>query len=370
MASSAAAPGMTNDELAAEVASLRRQLLDNARLADAIPHIVWTTSAEGTPTYFNSKWTEYTGLDLAETLRIGAATLVHPDDLPPFVEKVKAAMLTRAPYEMRYRLRRARDSVYRWHFARLVPLEGASEGSAAWVATATDIDDEHRLDEQQRFFIEAGKVLGTSLDRRQTLGDVAKLVVPRMADWCAIDLVGEDGKVDRETMAHVDPLKVETAWEFWRRWPPKPEDPQGLYGVIRSGKPEVHEEIPDELLVQSIPDGEVLALIRSLGLRSSMCVPLFVRDRVIGALTLFSAESNRLYGARDLTFATELARRIGVAVDNARLYGEAEQARAAAEAMAADVVEQSRAVEAALLAMRAERDDARRRLEAIAQAKT
>ena len=110
--------------------------------------------------------------------------------------------------------------------------------------------------------------------------------------------------------------------------------------------------------MQSIPDGEVLALIRSLGLRSSMCVPLFVRDRVIGALTLVSAESNRLYGARDLTFATELARRIGVAVDNARLYGEAEQARAAAEAMAADVVEQSRAVEAALLAMRAERDDA------------
>ncbi len=369
MASSDAGAGMTNDERVAEVSSLRRQLLDNARLADAIPHIVWTTNADGTPTYFNSKWTDYTGLDLAETLRLGASTLVHPDDLSMLVEKVDAARLTRAPYEMVYRLRRARDAVYRWHFARLVPLGGVGAGAAAWVATATDIDDEHRLDEQQRFFIEAGKVLGTSLDRKQTLGDVARLVVPSMADWCAIDLVGEGGRVNRETIAHVDPLKLETAWEFWRRWPPKPEDPQGLYSVIRSGKPEVYEEIPDELLEQGIPDREVLALIRSLGLRSSMCVPLFVRERVIGALTLVSAESNRLYGPRDLAFATELAQRIGVAVDNARLYGEAEQARAAAEAMAADVVEQSRAVEAALLEMRADRDAALQKLEAIAQAK-
>ena len=253
MASSAAAPGMTNDELAAEVASLRRQLLDNARLADAIPHIVWTTSAEGTPTYFNSKWTEYTGLDLAETLRIGAATLVHPDDLPPFVEKVKAAMLTRAPYEMRYRLRRARDSVYRWHFARLVPLEGASEGSAAWVATATDIDDEHRLDEQQRFFIEAGKVLGTSLDRRQTLGDVAKLVVPRMADWCAIDLVGEDGKVDRETMAHVDPSRSRPPGSSGVAGRPSPRIRRGSTGSSAAASPRSTRRSPTSCWCRASP---------------------------------------------------------------------------------------------------------------------
>ena len=82
---------MTNEQLVAEVAALRRQLVDQARLADAIPHIVWTTDADGTPTYFNSKWTEYTQLDLAETLRVGAGSFVHPDDLAPFAAKMAEA---------------------------------------------------------------------------------------------------------------------------------------------------------------------------------------------------------------------------------------------------------------------------------------
>jgi GAF domain-containing protein len=78
----------------------------------------------------------------------------------------------------------------------------------------------------------------------------------------------------------------------------------------------------------------------------------------MGAVTLVTSESKKLYSARDLSFATELAHRIAVAADNARLYGAAEMARAAAEAMAADVAEQSKAVEKALVAMRAERDAA------------
>jgi PAS domain S-box-containing protein len=353
---------MTREELVAEVTLRRKQLHDRARIADAIPHIIWTMNADGTPTYFNSKWTEYTGLDLEATLRVGAATLVHPEDLPVFAAKLASAQQTDAPFEVAYRLRRANDSVYRWHVARAVPLRLG--GTDAWVATATDIDDERRLDDQQRFFNEAGKVLGTSLEQKQTLSDVARLVVPRMADWCAIDLATEQGSIERVTMAHVDPSKVEAAWEFWRRWPPKPEDPQGVYAVVRTGQPEVMREIPDEMLAAAIPDAGVLALIRSLGLRSSMCVPLSVGQRVLGALTLVSAESNRLYGPRDLAFATELAQRIGVAIENARLYGAAEQARTAAEAMAADVVEQSRAAHDALVTMRTERDAALQRLHA------
>ena len=188
--------------------------------------------------------------------------------------------------------------------------------------------------------------------------DVATLLVPHMADWCTIDLLTDAGTLDRQAVAHVDPSKVALAWDLWKRMPPKPEDPHGAYAVLRTRTPEVLREVTDELLVASIPDPESLAVVRSLGLRSAMTVPLEVRERAIGVLTFVTSESGKLYSARDLTFANELARRITVAVENARLYGAAEQARTAAEAIAADVVEQSRAVAQELLAMRTERDAA------------
>lgn len=351
-------------DLAAEVVDLRGQLVDMARLADAIPHIVWTMSTDGTPTYFNAKWTEYTALDLAETLRVGASSFVHPADLPRFEQAIKIAGDNGAPFEAAYRLRRAKDNVYCWHEARVVPLRQEDGRVTAWIATATNVDDQRNTADEQHYLVAASKVLGTSLDLKQTLNDVAKLLVPHMADWCAIDLLADSGLLDRQAVAHVDPTKVALAWDLWKRVPPKPEDPHGVYGVIRTGQADVMTEITDEFLASATPDPEILALLRSLGLRSSMCVPLVVRDRVFGALTLVSSESGKLYGARDLAFARELARRIGVAVDNARLYGVAEQARLAAEAIAADVVEQSRAVEQALIAMREERDAALKQLAA------
>lgn len=326
-------------------------------LADAMPLIVWTHDAAGVPTYFNRKWTEYTGLDLAATLQVGADSVVHPDDLPELFRLFGESRKNGSALEATYRLRRATDGVYRWHQARVVPSSNP-DGSMSWVGTAMDVDDQRRANQEQAFLVEASKVLGTTLDVSRTLSDVARLMVPHLADWCAIDLLADDGKLERPAVAHVDPGKVETAWRLWRQMPPRPEDPNGVYNVIRTGQPELYEDIPDALLAQSIPDPDVLAGYRSLGLRSSMCVPLVARERTLGALTLVSSESNRHYGQRDLTFAHEFARRIAFAVDNARLYAAATQARAAAEALAADIAEQSRKVEEAFTAMRAERDEA------------
>ncbi|MEO7329871.1 MAG: GAF domain-containing protein, partial [Minicystis sp.] len=228
---------------------------------------------------------------------------------------------------------------------------------------------ERRVHDEQRFLIKASEELGTSLDLGLTLGDIARLVVPHLADWCTIDLLMDTGLLERQTVAHVDPAKVALAWELWQRVPPKPEDPHGVYNVVRTRRAEMFEDIPDALLVATIPDPEILAICRSLGLRSSMSVPLIVRDRVLGALSLVSTGDGRRYGARDLTFAEEFARRIAIAVDNAQLFGAMKAARTAAEVIAADVIEQSRDVQAALLAMRAERDAAMTRLEASERAR-
>lgn len=321
-----------------------------------MPHIVWTHDPAGVPTYFNRRWLEYTGLDLAATLAVGADSLVHPGDLPEVFRLFGESRQRGSALEASYRLRRS-DGAYRWHFARVVPT-AAPDGTVSWVGTAIDVEDQRRQSQEQAFLAEASKVLGTSLDLAKTLSDVARLVVPHLADWCAIDLLTATGELERPAVAHVDPGKVETAWRLWRQMPPRPDDPNGVYNVVRTGQPELHADIPDSLLAQSIPDPEVLAGYRALGLRSSMCVPLVARGRALGALTLVSAESGRHYGEADLVFAQEFAQRIAFAVDNARLYAAATQARAAAEALAAEIAEESRKVEEAFLAMRAERDAA------------
>jgi PAS domain S-box-containing protein len=330
-------------------------------LADAMPFVVWTHDADGVPGYFNRAWTEYTGLSAEETLRVGAASLVHPEDMAALEHLFTESRRTGTAMSATYRLRR-HDGCYRWHDARVVPLEVVGGRAVSFVGTASDVDAQRQLSQRQAFLAEAGKVLGTSLELQRTLSDVARLVVPHLADWCAVDLVAEGGGFERLAVAHVDPSKVALAHELWKRVPPKPDDPSGLAAVVRTGKAELLEDIPDSLLVAALPDPELLALYRGLGLRSSMSVPLSARGRVLGALSLVSAESGRRYGKGDLAFAEDLAGRISVAVDNARLYTEAQQARTAAEALAADVLEQSRDMEKALRALQAERDAAREQL--------
>ena len=326
-------------------------------LADAMPLIVWIHGEDGVPTYLNSKWTEYTGVSAAESLRMGVHTFVHPDDLPAMDAAARQVRTTDAAsaFDATYRLRR-HDGEYRWHTARVVPLPERQGTRRSWLGTAMDVHEERRRELQRSFLIDAGKVLGTSLDVTTTLNDVARLAVPHLSDWCAIDLLNQDGSLVRHAVAHVDPTKVALAWDLWKRVPPQRDDPSGAHAVMRDRKPSVQREDPEPLLAAAIQDQEILALFRQLRLRSWVLAPLVARDRVLGTLTLVSSESRRVYDDDDVRFAIDFAQRISIAVDNARLYEEATQARAAAEALAADVIEQTRAAEAALVTMRSERD--------------
>lgn len=336
-------------------------------IADAMPHIVWSHDVNGTATYFNRKWTEYTGSDLAQTVASGAESFMHPDDRARVLEQFLAA---REPgskageFDATYRIRR-HDGEYRWHVARVVPVRNDAGGLVAFVGTAIDVDEQRRVDQENRFLVDATRILGSSLDVTKTLEDIGRLVVPGLADWFAIDLLDDDGKLQRATVVHSDPKKVQLAWDLWERQKPQPEDPNGVYEVMRTKQPQHFEDIPDSLLEQVVTDKELLAIMRSLGLRSSICVPLLVRDRPIGALTVVAEKSGRRYEKRDVAFAEEFARRVAIAIDNARLYEEMTRARSAAEAVAREVVEQSKAVEAALLTMRKERDEAVARLKAV-----
>jgi len=178
--------------------------------------------------------------------------------------------------------------------------------------------------EQVEFLAEVSEVLASSLDYRATLTAAARLAVPRLADWCAVDVVDADDRLHRLAIAHVDPAKVEAVWAMSHRYRELAQDP--VPQVIRSGQPQVIPEIPDELLRRFARDEEHLRGLRAFGLCSLLIVPLSTRGRTLGAITFVTAESGRRYSDADLLPAELLARRAATAVDNARLYQEAEQA--------------------------------------------
>ena len=183
----------------------------------------------------------------------------------------------------------------------------------------------------QGLLAQTGIVLGDSLDYETRLKNIARLMVPDLADWCAIDLGTADGPLQRLVVVHVDQAKVELAHELQRRYPPHPDDRSGIYEVLRTGQSQFIADIPDALLEASISDPEQLALARRLGLKSAMIVPMMARGRTLGAMSLVWAESGRHYSRSDLMLAEELARRAALALDNAQLYEEAQQLNAELE---------------------------------------
>ena len=176
--------------------------------------------------------------------------------------------------------------------------------------------------ETLRFFAQVSKELASKMDYRARLSRLAKLTVPMLADWCAVQIV-EDAGLNTLAVAHVDPAKVEWARQLEERYPPDPDAVTGAPNVVRTGVSELYETITDEMLVAGARDAEHLRLSRELDLRSAIVVPLTVRRRTLGAITLIRTGDRRPYTAADLAVAEELGRRAALSIDNARLHSEA-----------------------------------------------
>jgi PAS domain S-box-containing protein len=213
--------------------------------------------------------------------------------------------------------------------APIRPEGGAIEGV---VLVFRDVSARKVEESRRTFLAEAAQVLTESLDYERTLARLAQLAVPRIADWFVIDFVANDGAGPRPVaIAHPDPSKVSLVEYLHRRYPPDADALVGLPAVLRSGRAALYARIDDEFLNEAGLDHEYATLLRGLGLRSAMIVPLIVRGNVLGALTFAVAESGRSYSEEDLPFAEELAQRCANAIDNARAYGAEQQARRAAD---------------------------------------
>lgn len=194
-----------------------------------------------------------------------------------------------------------------------------------------DITERKRAELSLHLLAEAGHLLASSLDYNERLSNLTRLVVPALADWCAVDVLDNDGAIRRVAVAHVDPAKVELAHELQRRYPVDPNAPRGVPHVLRTGESEFYPYITDSVLAAATDDPELLQVLRNLGLESGLTVPLIARERTLGVLSLVMAESGRHYDQADLNLANELARRAALALDNARLYAETQTLNAQLE---------------------------------------
>jgi PAS domain S-box-containing protein len=245
------------------------------------------------------------------------------------------------PVLVRYRI--GNSGSWRWSSVQAYPVVDGAGNVTQAINVFRDVTAERHADERRQFLLRAADELSSSLDYEETLTAVARLAVPVLADWCAVDIV-EGGAPKRLAIAHFDPAKVEAVAELSRRYPPDPQSKNGVHEIVRTGRHQLMPVIPREMLTSAAVDAEHLRLIEELQLHSYMALPLTVGGRVLGAITFAMAESQRVYTEADLAFARGLAERAALAIDNARLFREVEDAREATKAQL--VAEERRRLEA------------------------
>jgi PAS domain S-box-containing protein len=210
----------------------------------------------------------------------------------------------------------------KWQLLKSAPLLDEAGEIDSTITIFEDITEQKRAERQGQFLAQVSAALASSLDYEQTLQNVAALAVPDVVDWCAVDLLDEDGDRRPVAVAHSDPAQLQLA-EQMRTYEPQRTDPnQGLGLVFRTGRPVLYPDISDELLVRSAADEHHLELLRAVGFRSAAIVPMRIGNRILGAMTLVNADSGRLLDEFDLQLAEQVADRAAVAIENSRLYSE------------------------------------------------
>jgi PAS domain S-box-containing protein len=194
------------------------------------------------------------------------------------------------------------------------------------VPTSLEIEAAHQ---RLTFLAETSAILSSSPDYLMMLDNLARCIVPYLADWCVIDMLADDGWVHRLALAHRDPQKRGLLEELKSRYPRLPlEAEHTLLGVLRTRRSWLRAELPEAQGRAEARDAQHWQILQALGYTSEMVVPLVARGRILGTITFVLGQTARRYGPDDLALAEDLSRRCAVAVDNARLYQQAREAEA------------------------------------------
>ncbi len=292
--------------------------------------------------------TGYASAELVANREVSYGDLIRPEDREPVIRQVQDALAEKQPFRTTYRIRPA-DGEERWVWEQGCGVFSADGELQALEGFITDITEAKRAEESVRrllveqtaraaaeaaeeraeFLSEASRILGTSFDYHTTLATLARLAVPRLADYCAVDVLEDEADLVRLGVAHVDPVKEGLLLELshFTTAAIPPEHPQAK--ALFERRSTMMPDLSREMVAVVLPDEKHQHIVEQLQARSLITVPLVVSDRVVGALTLVMSESDRRYNPDDLALAEELARRAAFAVENARLYHDAQQATGA-----------------------------------------
>jgi PAS domain S-box-containing protein len=292
------------------------------------------------------------GYDFSEVIGINAIELLAaPESRAKLVEEMKKR--SSGPYEV-VGLRKDGSRIAVEITARSI----AYTGSTVRVAAIRDITERKQLEKQERelireqearavaehaekraaFLAEASRVLSTSFDYHTTIAQLARLAVPELADYCAVDVIEGESGFTRLGFAHSDPQREE---EYRAKLTVfRPEDVSPRHPVMKAltkGESDLITEVTDEGMHAAVINEEQFQILRSLNPKSAVTVPMIASGKIVGALTLVSSRDDRRYTMDDVKMAEELGRRAALAVENARLYGEAQLATRARDDMLAIV---------------------------------
>ncbi len=248
---------------------------------------------------------------------------VHADDREVVAGAIRSALAGESDYAVEHRVARRGGQIGWLECRGRVERDSAGE-PVRMTGICMDVTERKRAEESLRALAEAGTTLATALDYETALRQVAETVVPEWGDWCVVDVLHDDGALETVTVAHADPAKVEHARRLRREYPSRLDAPTGVGYVVRTGE-SLCLNIDEHKLESVAADQRHLELLRELGLRSAVVVPLVARGGTLGALMLVTAETAREYHRGDLPNVQDLARRCAFAVDNARLYREAQR---------------------------------------------
>jgi PAS domain S-box-containing protein len=289
------------------------------QLFEAAPQISWTNRTDGSDSQFNSLWFTLTGQTPEQASNYGWLNAIHPEDRVRLRAQRDEGIRQKRAYAVEFRLKTA-NGKYRWVVGRVVPLRDGAGEIEGWLGAAIDIHERKWAETVQRFLAGASVTLARSLDEHETLEQATRLVVPKLADWCVVDLNAQGG-LERVAVFHPDPAAAEHT-EAIRRHRPRPGASSPVLEVFRTGQAKLVENYDDAAYQATVSSDEHLAAVRALAPHSILVVPLVARERVLGTLTLLRGRDRERYTEEDLALAKDFGQRCGLALDNARLLTE------------------------------------------------
>jgi PAS domain S-box-containing protein len=309
------------------------QILDDrlrlAAIVDALGDAVFGKTLDGTIHSWNAGAEQLYGYR-AEEIVGKPVTILAPPERAAEIDELLARARRGEATERFETVRRRKDGTDVQVSLSVSPVRGPS-GEIVGAATVThDIGDWKRREQINLFLAEASRLLAIDLDYRDTLVRVAELTLPGLADWCVVEMAEADSST-QVAVAHRDPERAELVRELRRRYPRDPADRDISSRVLATGKSELIPSVSDALLGNIARDADHLRMLRRLGLRSLIVVPLRARGRTLGTILLANAESGHRFNAQDLELAEDLAGRAALAIESATLHGSEQAARRTAE---------------------------------------